>query len=484
MVDISTFCRVRVVTGMNDYALHYPLAVGESLVSPEAIFTYALDEESITHAMQKFVLDHIVSPNFAYKDRPLLINNWEGTYFNFTGEKIFDIAKKAGECGIEMLVLDDGWFGKRDNDLSGLGDWYDNVGKTGGLKLLADRIKALGMKFGLWVEPEMISKDSDLFRAHPEYAQSIPDVDPVERRHQLAIDLCNDEVVDYLADTLIALFKDIGVDYVKWDHNRKMIDVFSSKLETQGRYFYDYYKNQTELLKRITEACPDVLFESCSSGGNRYDLSMMYFMPQAWGSDNTNPYTRLFIQEGTLMAYPQSSMGAHVAAPHTLPRISLESRFNVASIGAFGYELDITKMSDEEIEVVKAQVAYYKEHRHLLQYGNYARLGDSIIESDIGGWITVSDDKSEAIATIVSKSEGTGFNRQAVSFKGLDPDALYKVTSRAQKNYSENIEFTAYGDALMNGLFDFDIMPRNELDANEFSSRFASRMLYFKKSEE
>lgn len=481
LVEVSPYGRVRILTGMNDYALEYPLEPSQRLVSPEAIVVCADSEEKMTTALHKFSLDHIISPAFAYKDRPVLINNWEGTYFNFTGDKIYEMAKKASECGIEMFVLDDGWFGARDNDLCGLGDWFDNVKKTGGLKNLANKIKSLGMKFGLWVEPEMICRDSDLFRMHPEYAQIIPGVEPLERRHQLCIDLCNDEVVDYLADTLIALFKDVGVDYVKWDHNRSMSDVFSSKLKDQGRYFYDYYKNQTELLRRITEACPNVLFESCASGGCRYDLGMQYFMPQNWGSDNTNAYSRLFIQEGTLTAYPQSTMGSHVAAIHSVPSVHLESRFNVASVGAFGYELDITKMSEEELSTVCEQVKYYKQHRHLLQYGNYYRLGQSLLSADIGGWMVVSDDKNEAIATVVSKNEGGGMSPQFVSFKGLDKETLYEVTSRKQTNYDNEIKFKAYGDALMNGCLDFGVLPRNEKNSLDYSARFSSRMFFVKK---
>lgn len=482
LVEVSPYKRVRIQTGMNDYQLNYPLKAGEKLASPEAVFTYAKKECDITRAMHKFVLNHIINPNFAYKDRPILINNWEGTYFDFTGDKIYEIAKKASECGIEMLVLDDGWFGKRDNDTCSLGDWVDNVEKTGGLGNLAKRIKSLGMKFGLWVEPEMISPDSDLFREHPEYAQAVPGVDPIQRRSQLCMDLCNPEVVDYLADTLIKLFTDTDVDYVKWDHNRSMSDVYSKALDTQGRYFYDYYKNQYAMLRRITEACPDVLFESCSSGGCRYDLGMMYFMSQAWGSDNTNAYTRLTIQEGTLTGYPQSTMGAHVAAPHSLPNVNIESRFNVAAAGAFGYEFDITTSSDEELEIISRQVAYYKEHRKLLQYGNYMRIGGSIVDSDMTGWMLVSDDKSEAIAVVVDKSEFSKYARERICFDGLDDNTLYRVEMRPQSNVGYlPIEFTAYGDALMNGGLDFHQLKLSEKNLNGESGRFASRMFYIHK---
>lgn len=482
LVEISTYGRVRIQTGMNDYQLSYDLAPSDTLVSPEAIVVSASDEATMTRELHKFSLNHVINPTFAYRDRPILINNWEGTGFNFTGEKIYAMAEKAAQCGIEMFVLDDGWFGNRNLDTCALGDWYDNVEKTGGLKNLADRIRALGMKFGLWVEPEMICFDSDLFRAHPEYAQIIPGVDPIQRRTQLCIDLCNHEVVDYLADTLIDLFTDLKVDYVKWDHNRAMSDIYSSKLENQGRYFYDYYVNQYALLRRITEACPDVLFESCSSGGCRYDLGMQYFMPQNWGSDNTNAYARLFIQEGTLTAYPQSSMGAHVAAPHSVPRISIESRFNVAAAGAFGYEFDITAISDEELAIIKDQVAYYKEHKHLLQFGNYIRLGDSLTSSDLGGWMVVSEDKSEAIAVIIDKTENNNYyDKQCHHFAGLDEDTLYHVTMRPQANVGGTIEFTAYGDALMYGNLDLNYIRLDEQDSHAYSARFASRMFYIHK---
>ncbi len=481
VVEISPFGRIRILTGMNDYALDYPLAAGESLVSPQAIVTFAKCEAELTNTLHKFSLDHIVAPQFAYKERPVLINNWEGTYFDFTGEKIYQIAEAASKCGIEMMVLDDGWFGERNSDKGSLGDWFDNVEKTGGLPKLASRIHDLGMKFGLWVEPEMICRESELFKAHPEFAQIIPDVDPLLRRSQLCMDLCNDEVVDCLADRLITIFTEIGVDYVKWDHNRSMSDVYSSKLEDQGRYFYDYYKNQTRMLRRITEACPNILFESCSSGGCRFDLGMQYFMAQNWGSDNTNSYDRLYIQEGTLTAYPQSSMGSHVAINEYLPFASLETRFNVAAVGAFGYELDITKMSEEDLKTVSAQVAYYKEHKKLLQYGNYRRLGQPISVGKMGGWIVVSDDKSEAMATLISTAERNNARSHGISFAGLDPDALYEVTSRPQTNYREVLTFRAYGDALMNGHFDFDMLACNELDGTKNGARFASRMLYIKK---
>ena len=480
LVEVSPYKKVRVLTGMSDYGLYYKVSKGDKFVSPEAIFLVESSEEAITLEMHKFSLNHIVNPDFAYKDRPVLINNWEGTYFDFTGDKIYDIAKKAHDCGIEMMVLDDGWFGDRNDDRRALGDWDDNVTKTGGLRNLSDKIHALGMKFGLWVEPEMICADSELFRKHPEWAQAVPNVEPISRRWQLCIDLANPEVKDFLTDKLIKLFKDVNVDYVKWDHNRSMSDIYSHALKNQGEYFYNYYVNQTDMLDKITKACPNVLFESCSSGGCRFDLGMQYFMPQNWGSDNTDAYHRIFIQEGTLAGYPQSSMGAHVSS-YWHSNSSIESRFNIASIGAFGYEFDITKSTKKELSVIKKQVAYYKKHRKLLQYGNYYRLGETSLKTNQGGFMVVSEDKSEAIAVIIDDTQNNEFNKLSYRFKGLDADALYKVTSRPQSNVKKQIEFTAYGDILVNGEVNFGKFAQLETDRADFRGSFASRMLYFKK---
>ncbi|MBO7218334.1 MAG: alpha-galactosidase [Clostridia bacterium] len=481
-VEVNTYGGVRVITGMNDFELFYDLAPGERLVAPEAIMVSASSETEMTRELHRFSLNHIISPVFAYKDRPILINNWEGTGMKFTGEKIKAIAKTAADCGIEMFVLDDGWFGKRDDSKSGLGDWFDNAPKTGGLKKLADEIRSYGMKFGLWVEPEMISEDSDLYRAHPEFAQRLPDCEPIRRRSQLCLDLCNPDVVDYLYETLIKLFKEVGVDYVKWDHNRAMSDLYSSKLQNQGRFFYDYYVGQYELLRRITEACPEVLFESCSSGGNRFDLGMEYFMSQNWASDCTNPFYRLQIQEGTLVAYPPSSMGAHVSAARSYPRMSIETRFNVSAVGAFGYEYDITKADEEELRTVTAQVAYYKEHRHLLQYGNYTRIGELVSKDSVGGWMVVSDDKSEAIAVLINTTENMkDYERRPFLLSSLDPDALYKVSMRPQTNLEKAVSFEAYGDSLMELGIDLGMMRMDETDESGYAARFTSRMLYLKK---
>lgn len=482
IVEISPYYRIRILTGINDYNFRYTLSPGKSLVSPEAVFVVGDCEAEVTRGMHEFVLQHIINPDFKNAERPVLINNWEGTGMNFTGEKIYEMAKVAASVGIELFVLDDGWFGKRDDDTAGLGDWFDNEKKTGGLKNLADKIHALGMKFGLWVEPEMISEDSDLFRAHPEFAMRIPGVEPLRSRSQLCIDLCNKKVKEYLSKTLINLFKSVGVDYVKWDHNRAMSDIYSASLTNQGGYFYDYYVNQYALLKEITEACPNVLFESCASGGSRFDLGMLYFMPQCWASDNTNAYSRLFIQEGTLAGYPQSCMGAHVAGYHyQTPFVSLESMFNVAAIGAFGYEFDITKCDNKQLTIIKNQVEYYKKHRKLLQFGDYYRLGESLVNAETGGYIVVAKDKSEAIAVIITREIGSTRFRPHFSFKGLDENTLYKVFMRPQANVEDGIEFTAYGDALNSFGVDIEDIRWRETDERENATVFASRMFYFHK---
>lgn len=480
VVEVSPFGQIKILAGINDYGSSFIINSGKKIVMPEVIFAKEYSRENVTNTFHNFILNHIVNPKFAYADRPVLINNWEGTFFDFDGDKIYSIASKAKQAGIEMMVLDDGWFGRRNDDTSSLGDWKDNTVKTGGLKNLSRRIKSLGMKFGLWVEPEMISPDSDIYRKHPEYAMQIPGVEPIERRSQLMIDLVNPDVLNYVANSIISVLKEAEVDYVKWDHNRSMSDVYSSSLDNMGEYYYRYYMAQVSLLKRVTEALPDVLFESCSSGGCRYDLGMMYFMPQNWASDNTNAYDRLFIQQGTLVCYPQSSMGAHVAKPHSSPFVDLESRFNVASIGAFGYEFDITKATDEDMDIIKNQVEFYKRYRHTLQYGRYYCLGD-LVNDDYGGWIVVGENKDIAVATIIDKRTTKPFDYLRYGFKGLDDNSLYKVSMRSQSGAKPFDSFTAYGDVLTSGKIDFGHIHFDKTDDGMYRDILDSRMIVFEK---
>lgn len=475
--------KCRYLSGMNDYMMHYELKPYEELKSVEALMVYADDLDEITLQMHKFSRKHVLRPDFQDILRPILLNNWEATYFDFNYDKLLELAKRASATGIELFVLDDGWFGKRNTDNCSLGDWFDNVEKTGGLHNLSREVKKLGMKFGLWFEPEMISFDSDLYRAHPEYMMRFPDRMPMEKRQQEMLDLVNPEVVDYLIETMSKVLSDVKPDYVKWDCNRNLIDVYSSTLENHGEYFHKYIMGLYRLCHTLVTRFPNILFESCSAGGNRFDLGMMYFMPQTWASDNSESNSRLVIQEGTLYAYPQNTVGSHVSiCPNhqTLFSTSLESRFNVASIGAFGYEMDLEALTDSEMNTIKNQIKFYKENKKLLQQGTYYRLAP-LTEENVGGWIIVDDNKEEAIATIIVKKLIYNNVRPKFMFKGLDPKARYHVSMRKQDNLKKFVEFEANGDVLMKYGVDFGDLFFTEADRPNYGNTFASRMIIFKK---
>ncbi len=482
IVEAQAFTdNTRVLTGLSDYCFDWTLKSGESFESPQAVMLYAGNEREVTSQMHKFAMKHIVSEAFADRERPVLLNNWEGTYFNFNEKKLLALAEKAVEMGVELFVLDDGWFGHRDDDTSSLGDWYDNSRKlNGGLAGLADKIRAMGLKFGIWVEPEMISEDSDLFRAHPEYAMAIPGREPIRRRNQLMLDLVNPEVQDFVIKEISDVIERCGAYYVKWDCNRFMSDMYSPTLDNHGEYFHRYELGLYRIIKEITNRFPEALFESCSSGGNRFDLGMLRYMPQTWCSDMTEPGHRVSIQEGTLIAYPQSSIGAHVAA---WPNASFETKFNVACIGAFGYELDVTNCSDKELQVMKTQIEYYKEHRRLLQFGRYYRLDSIFGEEGKSSWIIVSEDKSEAIAFLCATKELWNSKPSKWSFMGLDDDAVYSVEMRRQANLNDGFTISgkANGSVLNNGLISFKDLFKGESDRLPCAGTLATRLIYFKK---
>lgn len=483
LIESNPVGKCRFLTGMNDYMMNYLVNPKESFESVEAIFTYATSLDDITSSMHKFAKKHVLRQNFQDVLRPVLLNNWEATYFDFTYDKLMKLAHHAKNTGIELFVLDDGWFGKRNTDNCSLGDWFDNESKTGGLAKLAKDIRSIGLKFGLWFEPEMISFDSDLYRNHPDFMMRFKDVMPLEKRQQEMLDLANPVVQDYLIEVLSNVFESVNPDYVKWDCNRNMIDIKSNYLSNHGKYFYDYMKGLYRVIYNLVERFPNILFESCSAGGNRFDLGMMYFMPQTWASDNSESNSRLLIQEGTLYGYPQNTVGSHVSiCPNhqTLFSTSLESRFNVSAIGAFGYELDLEQLTDNELDTIKSQIKFYKENRKLLQQGNYYRL-DSLTFNNSGGWIIVNDDQTEAIATIVVKKLIYNNIRPKFSFKGLNKDYKYHVSMRYQTNVEKYISFNAYGDVLMNSKIDFGELFFTETDRDKYGNTFASRMIIIKK---
>ncbi|GLH65244.1 hypothetical protein PG301_30830 [Parageobacillus sp. G301] len=369
-----------------------------------------------------------------YRDRqrPILINNWEATYFNFNEEKILRLAKTAAELGIELFVLDDGWFGKRDNDRSSLGDWFVDKRKLpNGLAGLAANINNMGMRFGLWLEPEMVSVDSELYRKHPDWCLHVPSRPRSEGRNQLVLDYSRKEVCDYIIQAISNVLASAPISYVKWDMNRHMTEIGSAALpperqrETAHRYILGLYR----VMEEITSRFPHILFESCSGGGGRFDPGMLYYMPQTWTSDNTDAVARLKIQYGTSLVYPISAMGAHVSAVpnHQVHRItSLEMRGHVAMSGNFGYELDLTKLSEEEKAIVKQQVAFYKDIRRLVQFGTFYRIL-SPFEGNETAWMFVSEDKSEAFVAYFRVLAEANAPLSFLRLKGLDPNKDYEI---------------------------------------------------------
>lgn len=483
IVDSIPVNKARFLTGLNDYMFNYELKPNEKFESIEACFTYATSLDDITLSMHQFARNHVIRQDFKDVIRPVLLNNWEATYFDFNHEKLIKLASLAKNTGIELFVLDDGWFGKRNTDNCSLGDWVDNESKTGGLHKLAQDIRNMNLKFGLWFEPEMISFDSDLYRNHPDYMMRFDNVMPLEKRNQEMLDLANINVQKYLIETLSNVFEDVKPDYVKWDCNRNLIDINSHYIKDHGKYFYQYMCGLYNVLYQLTRKFPNILFEACSAGGNRFDLGMMYYMPQTWASDNSESNSRLYIQEGTLYGYPQNCIGSHISiCPNhqTLFSTSLESRFNVAAIGAFGYELDLEKLNDEELKTIKKQIEFYKENRKLLQQGNYYRL-NSVFTSNANGWIIVNENKTEAIAAIIVKQLKYNTIREKFTFKGLNPNYRYKVLMRKQTNVEKYVEFEANGDVLMNAKIDFGELFFSEKDRSKYGNTFASRMILLKR---
>ena len=434
--EVSPWGKTRVTAGIQPEGFSWTLAPGESFGTPEAVLTFSrAGKNGMSENMHAFVREHIVRGSWAKKDRPVLLNNWEGTYFDFTERKLLGLAKDAARLGAELFVLDDGWFGARNDDTKGLGDYNVNRKKLpGGLDGLAEKIHGMGLLFGLWFEPEMVNADSDLYRAHPDWIVHTPGTEPSVGRNQYVLDLCRTEVQDYIIENVNATLASARIDYVKWDMNRNQSDQYSPALTEQGRFSHSYILGLYRVFREITEKNPDVLFEGCASGGNRFDLGILSYMPQIWASDNTDAYERQFIQAGTSYGYPPSVMGCHVsAAPnHQTARTSpIESRFNVAAFGVLGYELDLAQLTPAEQKAVAAQIAYYKQHRRLFQYGRFVRLCPPFGQNKCE-WMVVSPDGSEALAgeylhLLVPNSE-----RPPLRLAMLQPDALYEMEARRQ----------------------------------------------------
>ena len=421
----------RAMIGINPFNFSWELAPGEDFQTPEAYLCYSPEGlNGMSQHFHKLVHNHITTGKFARSLRPILINNWEATYFNFNEEKILALAERAKEADIDLLVLDDGWFGHRDADNSSLGDWYDDTRKLPqGLAGLSEKVHALGLKFGLWVEPEMVSPDSDLYRAHPDWCIHAGDRMRVESRHQLVLDVSRQDVRDYVVESICAALERGNVDYVKWDMNRNITCWGSAQLppermEEQGhRYILGVY----DMMRRITSRFPNVLFESCAGGGGRFDLALMCLMPQAWCSDDTDAHMRCRIQYATSLVFPPSTMGAHVSAVpnHQTGRSApLETRAAVAMGGTYGYELDLTKLPDEEIAQIRELNAKVRSVQELLLYGSFYRLL-SPYTGNRTAWMSVSEDKREAVVTHVYTLGQPNPKDALLRLRGLDPALDY-----------------------------------------------------------
>ncbi len=436
-VEVDGFCRTRVSQGLWSEGFSWPLAPGQSFTTPEAVLTFS-DKgfDGMSQNMHHFVKNHIIPPRWRNAPRPVLVNNWEGTYFNFNEGKLLAMARVAAKLGAELFVLDDGWFGERNSDKAGLGDYDVNRKKLpGGLSGLAGRVNALGMDFGLWVEPEMVNRDSKLYRAHPDWAVVSPGVTPATGRHQLVLDICRPEVREYIINSVNATLDSANISYVKWDMNRHISDNYSPALEDQGQFHHSYILGLYELLRGICEARPDILFEGCASGGNRYDLGMLYYMPQFWISDDSDAHERQRIQTGASYGYPPCTMGCHVSAVpnhQTLRVTALETRFHTAMFGLLGYELDMTALTRSQRADVKAQIAYYKAHRKLLQFGEFHRLKSPFEEAGCR-WMVCSPDGDEALVGDFLGLMVPNADEPPMRLAHLDPEALYEIAVRPMK---------------------------------------------------
>ncbi|MGL5671095.1 MAG: alpha-galactosidase, partial [Cetobacterium sp.] len=408
-------------------------------------------------------------------------NNWEATYFDFNEEKILDIASKAKELGVELFVLDDGWFGARNHDKAGLGDWWSNLEKIpSGVEGLSKKVEAMGIKFGLWFEPEMVNKDSELYRNHPNWILQAPKRVNTPSRNQHTLDLGREDVRNYLYEKISKILKNSKISYIKWDMNRPMTEVWSEVLDSQnqGEVFHRYILGLYELLEKLTSEFPEILFESCASGGNRFDSGMLYYMPQAWTSDDTDAVERIKIQYGSSLCYPISSMGAHVSAipNHQTNRMtSIKTRGNVAFFGAFGYELDLNKISDYEKEIVKKQIEFFKANRELIQYGDFYRLISPFEDKlNDAAWMVVNRNKTEAIVAKYKILSVPNSGYESLKVKGLDENKLYSIESLQIQGK------TYYGDELGNSGLIFKEPSFNDLGNIQIEGDFDSLVGDFK----
>lgn len=447
-VQSDQFDQVRMTMGIHPEDFTWKLKEGESFQAPETVLVYSAQGlGQMTRIFHDFYRNHLIRSEYKNQKRPILINNWEATYFDFDTEKLIAIAKQASALGIEMLVMDDGWFGNRYDDNRALGDWFVNEEKLkGGLKYLVDEVNKLGMKFGIWFEPEMISPDSDLYRAHPDYAIAIPGREPSLCRNQYVLDLTRKEVRDYAYECVAKILRSANIEYVKWDMNRQLSDIGSLELpaDQMGELYHRYVLAVYEMQERMMTEFPHLLLENCSGGGARFDPGMLYYSPQIWCSDDTDAIERLKIQEGTALIYPLSTMGAHVSdcPNHTVGRVTpFETRGYVALAGTFGYELDVTKIPESDREQIPAQVAMYHKYNDLVREGDYYRIASYAENHYFDCYGVVSKNKKEALYTYVQVLNRPNYHSRRIYLKGLAAEKYYAI---------EGEDGTWSGEQLMN----------------------------------
>ena len=481
--------QTRLVMGLSDEMFSWKLEPGETFDTPETAFSYSANGFStLSWNLHRLIRSHICRSAYRDTKRPVLINNWEATYFNFTEEKLLQLASRAQKCGIELFVLDDGWFGARSSSKAGLGDWEANRDRLpNGLSGLAQKIEALGMKFGLWIEPEMVNADSDLFRTHPDWILQVPGRTPCHGRYQYVLDFSRQEILDYIYEKIVSILEGASISYIKWDMNRSLSDVWSRGVSArqQGEVFHRYILGVYQMYERLTTRFPDILFESCASGGARFDAGMLYYAPQGWISDDTDAIERLRIQYGTSYGYPISSMGSHVSASpnHQLHRQTpLWTRANTAFFGTFGYELDLAQLGEDDLSELKIQTAFMKQHRSLIQYGTFYRLS-SPFENNITAWMAVSEDRTEALVGWYRTLNVANGPFTRLYLQGLEESDLYNVTEYTEGH--ESAVSTHYGDELMNlGLITSDASSGQYMDGRRESCDFDSRLFYVQKQAE
>lgn len=443
---VDTFGVARAMIGIHPEGFSWTLKKGETFQTPEAVLVYSGEGlGKMSRTFHRLYRKRLARGYWRDRVRPVVINNWEATFMNFTEEKILKFAETARQLGVEMMVLDDGWFGHRDDDTSSLGDWYPDLKKLPqGIRGLAEKIENMGMKFGLWIEPEMVNKDSRLYEEHPDWVIRVPYREACHGRNQFVLDFSKEEVVDYIGDQISGILRNAPVSYIKWDMNRSISEAFSQgrKAEEQGKLFHRHILGVYRLYERLTSEFPEVLFESCASGGARFDPGMLYYAPQCWTSDNTDAVERLRIQYGTSFVYPLSSMGCHVSETpnqQTFRNTPLSTRAETAYFGCFGYEMDLDTLTEEEKEEVKEQIQYYKRIRKLVMDGTFYRL-ISPFEGDEAAWMVVSEDKRHALAGYYRMRQPANAPLKRLTLKGLDPDVRYQIRETGLE---------AYGDELM-----------------------------------